>query len=88
VNHAAVGRQEIDRAAEMLGVAITSAVNEATEVLDVAGWTSVLTKVLAPRRGPQVGEVIDIETLRLIRLARRGAYCGALFADDEGDDAA
>ena len=36
-------------------------------------------------RGPRAGEVIDVETLRSKRLARRGAFAGASFADDEGD---
>ena len=66
----------IDRAVDTLGAAITSAANETAEVvpdLDVDGWTDVLTQ----QRGPRTGEVHDIEVLRLIRLARRGAFAGS-----------
>jgi hypothetical protein len=58
----------------MLGAAITSALNEAAEMvpdLDVDGWTGVLTEVLAPERVRRAGEVIEIETLRLIKAGRK-----------------
>ena len=37
------------------------------EAFDVDAWTGVLVEVLAPERVPRAGEVIDIETLRLIK---------------------
>lgn len=87
---AGVTDDEIDRAGEMLGAAVMAACREAAKDLDfdVEEWTDVLIEVLAPHRIPRTGEVIDIETLRLIRLARRGAFDGASFADDNGDDVA
>jgi hypothetical protein len=72
----------------MLGTAIMSAAREAAEGLDRTfdpeAWAGVLVEILAPRRGPRTGEVIGIETLRLIPLARRGDLNGELFADDNG----
>ena len=86
---ASVTDAEIERAGEMLGATVTSACREAAEVLgdkfDAEMWAAVLVEVLAPQCGPRTGEVIDIATLRLIRLARRGASVGASFAADEGD---
>ena len=50
---------------------------------DAEMWATVLVEVLAPQCGPRTGEVIDIETLRLIRAAK-----GACFIGDYPDDAA
>ena len=90
---ASVTDAEIERAGEMLRATVTSTCREAAEVLgdkfDAEMWATVLVEVLAPQCGPRTGEVIDIATLRLIRLARRGASVGASFAPTgDGDDVA
>jgi hypothetical protein len=73
---AGVGSRELERAGEMLGATIVSAVNETASFLDGTfdpeAWAGVLTQILKPVR-PVVGgscEVHDIETLRLIRADR------------------
>ena len=78
----------------MLYATITSACREAASDLgdkfNAEMWADVLTEILRPARPAVSGacEVHDIETLRLIRLARRGAFVGASFADDDPDYAA
>jgi hypothetical protein len=83
---------ELLHCAEMLGATVTSACREAAEGLDKTfdpeAWADVLTEILRPQRPAASGacEVQNIETLRLIRFAKRGAFCGA--SDVEGDDVA
>jgi hypothetical protein len=90
---AGVGRQEIDRAGEMLFAAIMSAARETAPDLgdkfDAEMWADVLTEVLRPQR-PAAGdacEIPNIASLRLIRDARRGHLVGG-FSGDDPDDAA
>jgi hypothetical protein len=71
--------------------AVHNALQEATELLEgldkstAADYADAILQRLEWARGPRTGEVIDIATLRLIRGAKRGAFIGASFADDEGD---
>jgi hypothetical protein len=68
---------ELQHCAEMLGDVITSATRGAAEGLDdtfdAEMRAVVLVDLFAPQRGPRISEVVDIETPRLIGLARRGA---------------
>lgn len=78
--------------------AVHNALQEAVELPEgpdegtAAGYADAILQRLEWDRGPRAflggAEVHDIETLRLIRLARRGAFDGASFADDNGDDVA
>jgi hypothetical protein len=67
-----VGRQEIDRAGEMLGDAVRRACAEAAEAIgpefDHETWAYVLLEVLVPQEFGRGDNVIDLDGARLSRL--------------------
>jgi hypothetical protein len=86
-----VKEEELLHIGDALFATITAACRETAPDLgdkfDAEVWADVLTEILKPQC-PAAGaacEIHDIATLRLTRLARRGAFVGASFAADEGD---
>jgi hypothetical protein len=67
-----VGRQEIERAGEMLGNAVCRAYAEAAEAIgpefDREAWAYVLLEVLVPQEFGRGDNVIDLGSVRLGRL--------------------
>ena len=88
LQEAATAAGPLDRAA------VHNALQEAAELLEgldgrtAAAWPTPSCNGWSGIAGRASGEVIDIETVQLIRPAQRGTFCGASFADDEGDDVA